>query len=88
MAGYFYAFADRAAAVTAGALDAEEKPTVEGSIVLRETGIAVIAAEVDPETRAVITPAVMSAALVILSPEMVPGCSGALIVPSGHQGFA
>lgn len=91
MAGYFYAFADVAAAVAAGAMVTEDEQTVpaaEGTIVLREDGIAVVEAEIDPETGEVITPATLSLPLVILSPTMIEGCSDALIVPPGHAGFA
>ena len=83
MAGYFYAFSSEAAAESAGAL-----PLPVSAIVLREDGIAVVAAVVDAESGELLTPAVMSAQLVILSPTMIPGCSGALIVPPGHAGFA
>lgn len=91
MAGYFYAFADAAAAVTAGALvESGDGHTLAHpqAVLLRETGIALTEAVVDPETREIVTPAMMSAPLVILTPEMLPGCSAALIDPPGHQGFA
>lgn len=91
MAGYFYAFADAAAAQAAGALETDgEGQTLPppGAIVLRDTGVAVVAAVIDPETREILTPAILSAPLVILSPALIPGCSAALIVPPGHAGFA
>ncbi len=91
--GYFYAFADVAAAVAAGAMiepdpEGEPAPAHPDAIVLRTTGIGLTAMVVDPETHEITTPAEMSLPLVILSPEMLSGCSSAVIVPHGHGGFA
>lgn len=66
----------------------ELRPTQPGAMILRRDGIALTPAEIDPETRAIITPATLSAPLVILSPTMMPGCSSALVVPCDHVGFA
>ena len=92
MAGFFYAYADAAAAVAAGAMtiegDGPAEPAVPGAMVIRTDGIAVAPPEIDPETREIITPATLSAPLVILSPTMMPGCSSALVVPCDHVGFA
>ncbi len=93
--GYFYAFADEAAAETAGALVEGEingapalVPANPQAVVLRTAGIELTAAVFDPATRTVTTPAEMSLPLVILSPAILPGCSHAVIVPHGHRGFA
>lgn len=89
--GYFYAFADEAAAIAAGAMVAGEDGNVPAhpqAIVLRTDGIELSAAEIDPETEEIVTPASMSAPLVILSPEILPGCSSAVVVPVAHRGFA
>ncbi len=89
---YFYAFADEAAALAAGALVIDETeavvPAVEGAMIVRTDGIAIEPAVWDAETETVTIPAVLSAPLVILSPVMLPGCSTALVVPCDHAGFA
>lgn len=87
MNGYFYVFADIAAAQAAGAMAGEE-PAHPDAIILREAGIELTDPVVDPETQDIITAATMSAPLVILSPAILPGCSDAVIVPAGHSGFA
>jgi len=86
--GYFYAFADLEAAVACGVLDESHRPSVPDSLILRTTGISLVPAEVNPETFETLSLAVMSLPLVILSPEIIPDCSAALIAPPGHAGFA
>lgn len=88
---FFYAFADEAAALAAGALvngDDGPHPADPEALILRTGGIELVLAVTDPATGDIITPATLSAPLVILSPVMLPGCSSALIDPPGHQGFA
>lgn len=88
---YFYAFADETAATAAGAMiEADEGPAPNhpDAVILRTGGIELVPASFDPETFEITEPAVMSEPLVILSPEILPGCSSALIDPPGHVGFA